>query len=227
MSTVTFSSFVYEEAIGTLFATMDERSSDVLKTDNDHFAFKAWKAYIFSVLALESIINEFLVMNARFLLAGNHFPVQDIQDLELRRKYVLVPLLFGVNTFDKGRLPFQDFDCLVRLRNDLVHYRMRDHKHVGRPAYFERLKAVNALLVPEGDSETVWLHDVSTFRGALWACRTMHEMREAFCDLFSDHNSGEELCRFLRSYNSFPEIGEEYASLCRKYPATPDARSRE
>ena len=100
MATAKFSSFVYEQAIRALIASMKERSNAVHKTDQNHFAFHAWKAYLFAAQSLECIINEFLAMNERFLHAGRHFPVSDLQALKIQQKYVLIPVLFGVDTFD-------------------------------------------------------------------------------------------------------------------------------
>ena len=125
-----------------------------------------------------------------------------------------------MSTFDKSRAPYQGFDCLIELRNDLVHYKMRDHEHIETPPYFGRLKDVNALLVPGGDPGMPWLLNICTFQGALWACNTMNDMRKRFCDLFVNHKSGEAMCRFLRSYPSIPNIAGDYAGLCKEYPTT-------
>lgn|GEM_PF-4886522 len=219
MATMTFSGTLYQAAFEALMRAMKDRNQPVMRTRDNHYTENACKAYIFTAITLESIINEFIWMNASDMSSAKHL-VAEIQDLEIRRKYILVPLLFGVETYDKGAQPFQDFEALIRLRNDLVHYRMKDYGEKEGPRHLQRLRDAGVLLAKRPSGERIWLSDVSTFRGALWACRVMHEMKVKFCELFSSHKQAHFMCMLLNSFPPPPDLEEEYAALCSRYPPT-------
>lgn len=222
MAIATFSPWVFDEVIEALRASMNERSPGVMKSDQNHFARSAWKCYILAALALECIINEFLVLNSRFLETHDQDSIQElVRTTNIREKYRTFPGLFGVSGYDTGKEPFQGFECLIKLRDDLVHYKMRDYElEKKEPPYWGRLKAANVLLVSGGDPGMAWLHNICTYQGALWACNTMNNMRESFCALFKNHESGEEMCRYFRSLPAIPDLAGDYEDVCKEDSAT-------
>lgn len=69
--------------------------------------------------ALEAFIN--VVAHARLSPAL----WQSVERMELKPKLLVVTRLVTGQEWNKGEQPFQDFSRLIRLRNDLVHYKPR------------------------------------------------------------------------------------------------------
>src|SRR5262245_2080548 len=111
---------------------MNDIKGDVAYVDNNHYGLQVPLVYALACCTLKYYINEFSAWNRLGLDAP--LPVDELQGLELRQKYILVPSLFRQKTFEKGAMPYKDFDVLVRLRNDVIHYKMGT-----RPSYLPRL----------------------------------------------------------------------------------------
>jgi hypothetical protein len=96
------------------------------------------------------------------------------EQMELRTKWSLLPLIVRGRTFDSGAEPWQSFHALIQLRNYIVHIRP------DRPL----LKSVTSLLVAkklipnDQRSQLVFCFEV-----ARWACETMAEMFAKLTDL--------------------------------------------
>jgi hypothetical protein len=73
---------------------------------------------IFSALTLEAYINQEYTSHRETAKI-------DVKQLDVSNKWVMLPLLLGGSkTFKKGEPPFQTFDGLISLRNNLlVHFK--------------------------------------------------------------------------------------------------------
>ena len=94
---------------------------------NGHSSY-AFPAYVLSVAAVEAYINEvFIAAPGRWVTRGRplwKLPKDWIEKLDLPKKLVLVPqLLFGAS-FDPHAQPYQGMSLLIKLRNEIVHYKM-------------------------------------------------------------------------------------------------------
>lgn len=88
--------------------------------------------HILCTASLEAHIN----VRAQDLLEGR---VRDaFERLSLDAKWLLLPKVLGLPGFDPGAEPFQSFDCLIRTRNKLVHYKVHrePRRSPGVPAFY-------------------------------------------------------------------------------------------
>jgi len=118
----------------------DRISGKVFTTEDNNFSDHALTVYIMTVTALEAFINELCFGPSSKMLNKDRIPVEFFEDMEIRRKYYLLPLLLWGRTFDRGAPPYQDFEILIRLRNSLVHYK---ETHNTKQIYATRRRAVN------------------------------------------------------------------------------------
>lgn len=86
------------------------------------------------------------------------------------------------NRFDKGSLPFQDFERVIALRNAIMHARpvRPNEKHSGE-AVTDELARRNIAL-SGGPVKLPWFDRLMTPEVARWACRSARTM---ILDLFS------------------------------------------
>ncbi|MGH9509550.1 MAG: hypothetical protein ACRD2M_06420 [Terriglobales bacterium] len=125
----------------------------------------------------------------------------------LQSKYQLAMFVVSGKPFERGKAPFQDFDTLLRLRNDIVH--LRPYQRVRKnpdgnfvqadPKVVKLLQGTGALGTHElleearrkgGLIESDWLDEVSTKAMARWACNAaaavVSELIAAFPPDFAD-----------------------------------------
>jgi len=143
----------------------------------------ALPSFIITVAAVEAFLNEsFLSSLGDRLLKGTGLDIVSrewIEERDLLTKLVLVPYLANTKTLGQAEHPYQDMKLLVRLRNDLVHYKMG-----GRPHYVRDLAQrgiavrVSATEEEAGGGPMPWVDRVSTSEGIRWAyntaCATVH-----------------------------------------------------
>ena len=154
-----------------------ERLDDkVFVTDDNNFSRYALDAIILSVAALEAFLNEAALNPVALGIRRADAALQALEELEIRRKYVLVPLVLWGTTFQCSRQPFQDFDCLVRVRNDLIHYKMPFYPSGHGPKYLRHLETNKLLLESDGPSRFGWVENLSSAKVALWAHNTACRM---------------------------------------------------
>jgi len=119
--------------------------------------------HILSAAALEAHVNA----QAHSLLGGGKVPnggklLEHFGHLRLDGKWLLLPRFLGKQGFDPGAQPFQGFTGLVKLRNDLVHYKLKkeDWKSLELPGFIEDLglnlpSAESSLKVAKGMIESL------------------------------------------------------------------------
>jgi hypothetical protein len=137
----------------------------------------ALPGYVDSVVAVESFINESFLSRSAGSFSGICVP-QGIRSKWLERvdldiKLVLVPqLLFGV-TFKKGEQPYQDMQQLIKVRNEVVHYKMG----YGKPRFLQHLQDRRIAFDLPGEP---WVECLSSSEGIRWAhntaCKTIRKM---------------------------------------------------
>ncbi|MGE0542269.1 MAG: hypothetical protein AB7R89_19040 [Dehalococcoidia bacterium] len=160
-------------------------------------------AYILAVAAVEAYLNErFLSQAARLSLPAS--PLWDInantvERMKIREKVLLVPKLLLGETFDTGRPPFQDFDLLVNVRNDLVHFKFPYQL----PAYVRSLEARKVVLAAVPNSygaDYPWPAKLECTEGIRWAHNTACAMMVGLMDFAARQQSAgaQSLLGFLR-----------------------------
>lgn len=186
----------------------DRLSGKVYTTEDNNYSPNVIDVYILSVSTLEAFINEVCFGGPEIrIINGTPAPRELIEDLEIRKKYYLLPLLLWGKTYKRGTQPYQDFEMLVRIRNDLIHYKMRSYHRGNEPKYFRILSERGALLVsPHPDADFAWIMKILTSKGALWAYNTACRMAKGLIEL------ADEQTQTLWSpiLGSFQEIPDDY-----------------
>ncbi len=109
-------------------------SNKVVRFGINSYTHHAPPAYISAVASVESFVNQTLLG----VVAKDSFDDLPlwllepdwVEKLELKQKLVIIPqLLFG-QTFKKGTQPLQDMNTLLKIRNDLVHYKEKLKKNI-------------------------------------------------------------------------------------------------
>jgi len=169
-------------------------------TEDNHTSQYAIEAYILSVASAEAFLNETIgIAKETRKLQG--ILTEWIEDLEIRKKVLLVPVLLWNRTFDRGSDPFQSFDVLVRLRNDCVHYKWSSSLIRGT-AYLRDLESKGVLLPGKAGFK---FYSLMTAKGALWAHNTVCRLVNRAAEL------GEYDRRiFGLRYEAFKEISANY-----------------
>ena len=207
---MTLSGTLIERARLAYVRCVQERLSEhVFTIEDNNYSENAIDVFILSVTALEAFINEaaFSPMarsTSRLAMVGDM-----LEDLDIRRKYVLVPQLAWGQTYDPGVQPYQDFEMLVRLRNDLVHYKMKFYSHGQEPGYAKTLSQRGLLLLPKPpdlQARFPWPTELLTSKAALWAHNTACRMVRSFIAMADEETT--ELHGSLA--NKFREIPLDY-----------------
>lgn len=73
---------------------------------------------IFSAMALEAFIYDYAAINLTDSFAKDH-----VDKIDFSSKWIVVPQLVTGNPFPKERQGFQQLKELIKLRNDLIHYK--------------------------------------------------------------------------------------------------------
>lgn len=156
-----------------------ERSDPAADFDNPIIAI------LFSAAATEAYLSEIVYCAS---LGSASFPalaqfvdfMEEAEEshVQVRAKYLLAKALVSDKPFDKGSAPFQDFDLLIRLRNDLVHMKpdiVRDE-----PVKIASIMRAKGLCRPsEGMGRQSWMSEIATREAARWACNTAVEITES------------------------------------------------
>lgn len=160
---------------------------------------------IFSFIGLESFIN-ILAEVASGSLLGLKTPSSIIilgkilNELEniggsLANKYQVTRLILTGELYDKGSLPYQDFECLIKIRNALIH--SKPDKFIVPSQITEASKEypkfiyhlVNRKIISppkRGLPFSHWERLVKTPEVAYWSYKTAYEMIISIIEVFPE-----------------------------------------
>lgn len=128
-------------------------------------------AYILATTSVEAFVNEQFFGLATLL--GPQYPVidlgldEDLEKLNLLTKVRLLPLLASMKPLTPGTAPHQDLAMLLRIRNDLVHYKMG----LRIPPYMSDLQQ-RGIALRHQTAMFSWTDAISTIEGIRWAHNT-------------------------------------------------------
>lgn len=97
---------------------------------------EALTAVLFSVVALESFINELVDLASgigddedppepRFLALAD--VMEEIDHASLASKFLMAKWFLSGKSYDKSKAPYQDFAALIKVRNGLVHLKAEQY----------------------------------------------------------------------------------------------------
>jgi hypothetical protein len=131
-------------------------------------SYEAMTAVVLCLVVAEAAINEigtwFEYQPLSLPFSMSHGLPYGFDQLDLRMKWSLLPIIARKATFDFGAEPWQSFHALVELRNAIVHLRHRPPPK----ATYSLLRSKKLI----GEYERVG------FKVARWACETMANMLE-------------------------------------------------
>ena len=98
-----------------------------LPIDSGFRTSTALPAYVSATASVEAFLNEVFLSATPFSAA--HVPTlasfrETLERIRLDVKVLLIPQLAYAHTLDKGAQPYQDMALLIKLRNEIVHYKM-------------------------------------------------------------------------------------------------------
>jgi hypothetical protein len=176
-------------------------------TKSEHRAYVV-AAIMQSMAALEAEVSEILLHGPGHHLGSNGIDdsardflrplVEMIDRQETLRRYELVLYLLQKPALNRGVQPYQGADLLVKLRNELVHYKSKWGQEMERQKHFERLQQLrfeNPPFIPYHGTN-FFPHQILSSSCASWAVSTTTEFISTFYSLlgFPDplepHNVG-------------------------------------
>ena len=142
----------------------------------------ALPAYVISVSAVEALINETLLgYMARSIWRDSplwNLKTDSLEKLDLLTKLIIVPQILFERSFTPNRQPLQDFIVLLKVRNDMVHYKMRSEPRYLQPLV-ERGIALSSGKA-KGNADYPWADKLSCTEGIRWAhntaCAVVHSI---------------------------------------------------
>jgi len=95
--------------------------------DNERIFHEAYKQYVQSIVAAQIFCVACLEahINSRALDGLTGKMAASFDKISLEGKWLMFPKLVGLDGFDPGRQPFQNFSLLIHTRNSLVHHKAR------------------------------------------------------------------------------------------------------
>ncbi len=151
---------------------------------NNGHAPHALPAYVIAVASVEAFLNEAMLSPLSLFGFGStpldQFDKEVLERQDLLLKLQLLPQIAAGRTMLRDAQPFQDFQILVKLRNEIVHYKMAGPE----PKVVKDLEQRGiAIAKPENAPEGagyLWVQKISCTEGIRWAnntaCRVVHEL---------------------------------------------------
>ena len=127
---------------------------------------------LFGASSIEAKLNERVSM-AKLVLEGDKAGFWSVmasmkQGLSLQQKWNLIASHEGGTLWDSGKEPFQSFETVASLRNELVHYKgeflPKDKAPVNRISGLMQLLGVKSNATFVEDDCSAWIHDLLTCR---------------------------------------------------------------
>lgn len=158
------------------------KKRNTLRQGINIYTESALPSFILCVSAVESLLNEAFIsiLSHHTISPSSSFKLMEkdsLEKIEIDQKLLLFPFLAFGKTFNKSAQPFQDFKMLVKLRNEIVHYKMK----LKTPSFFQPLADRNIafnhkLSVDEQKNSkiiTIWINDINTTEAIRWGHNTV------------------------------------------------------
>ena len=160
-------------------------------------------AILYSAIALEAFPNDFADLIEVFsehkpndfavelLAVGRILPELEKQRVQPRTKYQILYHLLTTSTFDPSKPPYQDFEFLLNIRNELVHPKcnlVRNEGEKGLVRYDQKTRKLISGMIGRGfllhpnDPCMPWKMYLDNKKAADWAVETACLMINAILD---------------------------------------------
>jgi hypothetical protein len=184
---------------GNLFMVAVEAAKKIEAPAREGGESQAWVSIAFSVITLESFLNETLEFAESAVASGERNPfvalfakvMAAIERASLEDKFSVAHVLVADRPADFGSHPYQDLPLLVALRNELTHFKptapisYAPEYHPVREKLRAKLDSKNILAEAVEYAES-WIFHVGTKAVAEWACKTTAGVIVDFMDKARD-----------------------------------------
>lgn len=160
--------------------------------------------FLFSFIGIESFINILTEVTSWSLLSlktppliitlGKKLNELDTTGQSLANKYQITRLVLTGELYDKGTLPYQDFDCLIKIRNALIHSRpdrftmpvkeIKPSKEY--PKFIRHLTSSGIIPEPKKLPLSSWESLITVPEVAYWSYKTASEMIISIIEVFPE-----------------------------------------
>ncbi|MBA7561621.1 hypothetical protein ES708_03260 [subsurface metagenome] len=162
------------------------KSGLVFATKDNNYSTYAMNVYFLSVATAEAFMNEVVFLNHHWKHdAKSKALLEEITEIESPlQKYSELPVKLWGKELDKSRPPYQDFYHLVKIRNEITHYRMEPSKFA--KDYLQYLGDRKVLLGTPGQFGFGHLDPVLNTKAAEWAYNTVCRVAKQLIELAED-----------------------------------------
>ncbi len=163
-------------------------SGQVFATKDNNYSTYAIIVYVLSVAAAEAFMNEVVSLNHHWKHdAKSKALLEELVDIESPlQKCSEVPMKLWGKELDKSRPPYQDFYHLVKVRNEIAHYRMEPSKFA--KDYLQYLGDRKVLLGTPGKFGFGHLDPILNTKAAKWAYNTACAIAKQLIELAQDED---------------------------------------
>jgi len=191
---------------------LSQKRTNIDIASDNYFSRNFIDVYIMSATALEAFINERIsiirtIIKQRIAMKVDNSRedaqistdenqrkiIEMLKEQDVVTKYRMMPVLLWQKSFDEGRSPFKDFVTLIKIRNDIIHYKMTFYDEKSeRPKWAKTIEGKGIFLrepvvsPPEplpNEGRRIWIDEICTFKGAKWAYNTSCQMMKKFAGL--------------------------------------------
>jgi len=169
---------------------------------DNYFAMEALYSFVLSINIWEAILNE--TFQNDFIMQQNNIfsdASEAINKWDIKTKTITFPKLLLNKTFDKGNVLWQDFNAIVGIRNEIIHF--KSSLFEGPKKQVDYLRAKN-LTVQLNNCATPWQTEVSTTECMRFCINTTVKMIHTFVKLFVD--AGVDSMPFMPFKELYREI---------------------
>ncbi len=155
---------------------------------------------LFSFIGLESFINilaesiseSFVESPSQVITLSKILTELDISKQSIATKYQITRLILSGELYDKGAFPFQDFNCLVKIRNALIHSKpvrlTNQTKEIkpsnAYPKFIRHLTSKRIIPEPKKIPLSSWESLISVPEVAYWSYKTAYDMIISIIEVF-------------------------------------------
>jgi hypothetical protein len=178
-----------------------------------------------AVASVEAFVNEQLTGPVASVVLRDsplwNLGGDSLEKMELLTKIIIIPQFLSGRSFRRGGQPFQDFARLVRIRNDIVHFKMG----MQAPRYLRHLEERGIAITNPSAAEGVdyaWPDRLSSTEGIRWAHNTARRVVNGLVEFVPSEHRGL-LAGMVENYREIPdsEMRNRVMDACRGRSPSP------
>lgn len=175
---------------GRIFTDAVTWAEQIKAEDTEPAQPQALVSLIYAPMSIETFMNELVFHATQYGIKKPGPRLQAFADVltemeesktQIKTKVQMGKFILTGESFDKGKYPYQDFDLLVNLRNEIIHQKAHEElafddqgnetirkRKILKP--FEDRKLLGKVIHNGQEAQMNWLDEISTRAMAVWAC---------------------------------------------------------